>query len=82
MRIRASRLYQDLHADSRDLMYCAMTYISRCGGPTIFGSPDERPNLVASRGPMLAWLLERPDKDEILEGYGEYLERWSPVFSD
>lgn len=82
MRISASRLYEDLHADSHDLMYCAMTYIARCGGPTIIGSPDDLGNLLASRGPMLEWLLGRPDRDKILEGYGEYLERWSPVFND
>jgi hypothetical protein len=82
MSIRASRLYQDLHADSRDLMYRAMMYIARCGGPTIIGSPDARTNLLASRGPMLEWLLGRPDRGRILEEYAEYLERWSPVFND
>ena len=80
--IRASRLYQDLHADSRDCMYRAITYIARCGGPTILGSPDERENLLASRGPILEWLLGRPDQNTILEAYAEYLERWSPVFPD
>ncbi len=82
MAIRASHLYQDLHSDSRDLMYRAMTYITRCGGPTIIGPPDELANLLASREPMLEWLLGRPEKDRIIEEYAEYLERWSPVFID
>jgi len=82
MGIRASRLYQDLHADSRDLMYRAMTYITRCGGPTIIGPPDDLANLLASRAPMLEWLLGRSDRDKVLEEYAEYLERWSPVFID
>jgi len=80
--IHASRLYQDLHADSRDCMYRAMTYIARCGGPTILGSPDERKNLLASRVPMREWLFGRPDIEKVLEAYAEYLARWSPVFPD
>ena len=82
MGIRASRLYQDLHSDSRDLMYRAMTYITRCGGPTIIGAPDEFADLLAVRAPMLEWLLGRAERDRILEEYAEYLERWSPVFID
>ena len=80
--VQDSRWYQDLHADSRDCMYRAMMYVARCGGPTIVGSPDERNNLHASRGPILEWLLGRPDRNTILEAYAEYLERWSPVFPD
>ena len=80
--VSESSLYEDLRANSQDAMYRAMSYITRCGGPSIVGSPDDVANLVASRGPIIAWLLERQDKDKIVEEYAEYRRRWSPIFPD
>lgn len=82
MDVHDSVLYRDLTCDSRDSMYRAMTYIGRCGGPSIIGHPDDLANLLASRGLMVEWLLKQQDKDKIVEEYVNYHKRWSPVFLD
>jgi hypothetical protein len=82
MSIHNSNLYKDLISDLRDAMYCAMTYITRCGGPSIAGPADDLVNLQANRETMLEWLLAQRGKDKIVEEYAEYKERWSPVFMD
>jgi len=82
MDVHDSVLYRDLTWDSRDSMYRAMTYIARCGGPSIIGPPDDLANLLASRGLMVEWLLRQQDKDKIVEEYVKYHKQWSPVFLD
>jgi len=82
VRVRESLLYADLHTDSRDVLYCAMTYITRRGGPSIIGPSDDLANLQANRGTVVKWLLEQQDQDEIVEDYIEYKKRWSPIFMD
>lgn len=75
-------LYEELQAQSHDAMYRAMSYLTRCGGPSIKGSPDDVANLIASRRPMLAWLGQRHDKDKIVEGYAEFRRTWSPIYPE
>jgi hypothetical protein len=82
MTIRSSSLYKDLNADLRDSMYCAMTYLKRCGGPPIIGPLDDLANLRANRQLMLEWLIEQQDKDKIVREYAKYKKLWSPVFLD
>jgi hypothetical protein len=82
MNFTHSNLYKNLTVGSHDTMYCAMTYITRCGGPSIVGHPDDLANLLASRKLMIEWLIGRQDKDKIIEEYTRFQKRWSPVFDD
>lgn len=82
MTIHSSSLYKDLNTDLRDSMYCAMTYLKRCGGPSIIGPLDDLANLWANRLLMLEWMIEQQDKDKIVREYPKYKKLWSPVFLD
>ena len=80
--VSAGGLLEELQSNSHDAMYRAMSYIRRCGGPSITGSPDDVANLIASRTTILAWLAERHDKEKITDGYSSFKSIWSPVYSD
>lgn len=82
MDIRDNDLYQDLTADSRDSMFCAMSYIERRGGPSIAGASRDVATLLAMREPMEEWLLAQAERDSIASDYLEYRDRWNPVFED
>lgn len=80
MNIYDSNLYKDIHSDLHDCMFCAMTYIKKCGGPSIIDSPDNFENLVLSRKKMLDWLQKQQFIEKIVKDYNEFKETWSPVF--
>lgn len=77
-----SSLYLDLTADSRDAMYRAMSYIQRCGGPSIVGSADDLLDLRVNRARHLDWLSGRQGVARIIGEYEEFRKRWSPVYTD
>jgi hypothetical protein len=79
---RQSSLYGDLSSESHDSLYRAMSYILRCGGPSITGSHDDLPGLCANRAMYLNWLMRRQDADRIIGEYEEFKKRWSPVYMD
>jgi len=74
-----SRLLQDLYSAQRDVMYRAISFIALQGGPEAQG--DDRNALEANRELAEQWLLLQDDK-AISGKYGEFVQTWSPVFSD
>ena len=80
MNIYVSDLIKDLTSGSHDCTFCAMTYIEKSGGPSIIGSPNNFENLVQLRQEMLDWLQNQQSVEELIAGYTEFKECWSPVF--
>jgi hypothetical protein len=77
-----SSLYGDLSSGSRDSLYRAISYIQRCGGPSISGSHDDLSDLCANRARYLNWMMRRQDADRIIREYEEFRKRWSPFYID
>jgi hypothetical protein len=79
-----SLLQRDLTSDSRDAIYRALSFIARNGGPKV---PVGMLNLAqwkqAAR-PSLAWLQDQsPERVNEMEArYKEYIDKWSPSFTD
>ena len=80
--IRSSTLMQDLCSESRESIYRAMSYLHRSGAPAGPDGSNDIDSLRVLRQPLAAWLLSVPDPETIVDGYAEFIQRWSPVFRD
>jgi hypothetical protein len=80
--IQESTLYGDLGADHHDALFCALSYLTGNGGPALVGSPSDAAALRTNRGPMTAWLLAQPNRDQLAAGYSAFKQSWNPVYPD
>jgi hypothetical protein len=79
---KADQIESDLQSEKRDVVFRAMVFLSRNGGPTIASEEMTNETLGDEAAKAIAWYQTLENKEEMLNKYPEHILQWNPVFQD